>query len=94
VYDHRSHTQTRIVTPSPTKGKVHPLLFVAVGMLLMLAVWLVIGVVANWWTITLTYGRPRTYQTDADVGHGGLSHFIVIKLNGGATQVSHQSTAR
>ncbi len=80
---HRAQPQAqRAITPPSTKGRVHPLLFVAVGMLLMLALWLAFGMVANWWTIThddLIYGRPRTYQADANVGHGSLpSHFIVI----------------
>ena len=30
----------------------------------------------------VTYGYPRTYQTDADVGHGGVSHFLVLNLHG------------
>ena len=29
-----------------------------------------------------TYGYPRTFQTDANVGHGGVSHFIVVNLHG------------
>jgi len=33
-------------------------------------------------TIDATYGNPRTYQTDKDVGHGGVSHFIVLNNNG------------
>lgn len=28
------------------------------------------------------YGNPRTFQCDADVRHGGMSHFIVENLNG------------
>lgn len=30
----------------------------------------------------VTYGYPRTFQTDANVGHGGTSHFIVLNLHG------------
>ena len=30
----------------------------------------------------MTYGYPRTYQTDANVGHGGISHFIVLNRHG------------
>jgi hypothetical protein len=30
----------------------------------------------------LTYGNPRTSQTDKDVGHGGVSHFTVENLGG------------
>lgn len=30
----------------------------------------------------VTYGYPRTFQTDANVGHGGVSHFIVLNVHG------------
>lgn len=87
VHDQRSRTRaqprrTQRTIPTPqARGRPHALLFVGVGMLLMLALWLAFGMVANWWLVTqddLHYGRPRTYQTDADVGHGGVSHFIAI----------------
>lgn len=44
---------------------------------------------ANWWqrhTDDVTYGMPRTFQTDQYVGHGDSSrhpdHFIALNLNG------------
>lgn len=41
--------------------------------------------VVNWWNVIhddLTYGRPCTYQTDANVGHGSKpSHFIAINYH-------------
>lgn len=47
-----------------------------------------ITVLGMWWTNQTsqwTYGYPRTYQTDANVGHGTLahpmSHFIAANLN-------------
>jgi len=50
--------------------------------------WVVLNVLANWWQITLDdwhYGRPRTFQTDAVVGHNDSaanpSHFIALNLN-------------
>ena len=54
----------------------------------------IIGVIAiqalgNWWerhTDDVTYGFPRTYQTDQFVGHGDSQahpdHFIALNLNG------------
>jgi hypothetical protein len=60
-------------------------------MALLIAVigWGVLTVFANWWTNTTqqwTYGYPRTYQTDAVVGHNDSqarpSHFIAVNLNG------------
>ena len=80
----------RIVIHSepPPKRKIHWSLILGFGMLLMLLVgvggiWL-----ANGWTnhqLDVTYGMPRTYQTDAVVGHGDSasnpSHFIFLNLN-------------
>lgn len=67
----------------------HPLLYLGIGMLIMLALWVAIMGVGNWVTTTmdnLHYGYPRTYQIDAFVGHneasGTPSHFIAINLHG------------
>lgn len=66
-------------------GKVHPLFYLGLGMLFMLVLWLLITTAISWTTTTLDdlhYGRPRTFQTDARVGHneqsGRPSHFIAI----------------
>lgn len=40
-----------------------------------------IQAIGNWQT-DQRYGMPRTYQTDKDVGHGGVSHFRVENLQG------------
>jgi len=34
------------------------------------------------WSDDRTYGYPRTFQTDANVGHGGMSHFIAVNEHG------------
>jgi hypothetical protein len=67
----------------------HPLLYLGVGMIAMLALWTLLTVAISWWNTTwddLHYGRPRTFQIDAFVGHnesaGTPSHFIAINLNG------------
>jgi hypothetical protein len=67
----------------------HPLLYLGVGMIAMLALWTLLTSAISWWNVTwddLHYGRPRTFQIDAYVGHnetpGTLSHFIAINLNG------------
>lgn len=67
----------------------HPLLFLGLGMLLMLALWVGLTQVINWAANeinTLTYGYPRTFQVDAFVGHnesaGTPSHFLAINLRG------------
>jgi len=84
-------------TPSPkvirSKRKfwhgAHPLLYLGVGMIAMLALWTLLTMAISWWNMTwddIHYGRPRTFQTDAFVGHnesaGTASHFMAINLNG------------
>ncbi len=77
----------------PSKRKslrgAHPLLYLGVGMIAMLALWTLLTSAISWWNTTwddLHYGRPRTFQMDAYVGHnetyGTPSHFIAINLNG------------
>lgn len=70
-------------------GRAHPLLFLGVGMLVMLVLWTLLTMAASWWSTTwddIHYGRPRTFQVDAVVGHNDSptspSHFIAINLNG------------
>ena len=67
----------------------HPLLYLGIGMLGMLILWIVLMGVVNWFNTTMDdihYGRPRTFQTDQFVGHsesGGVpSHFIAVNLYG------------
>ena len=62
-----------------------------VGVLFLVGItgWLAISVLGAWWQAKQddwTYGNPRTYQTDAVVGHGDSannpSHFIAQNLKG------------
>jgi hypothetical protein len=67
----------------------HPLLYLGIGMLGMLVLWTILVFLVGWVGTTMDdirYGRPRTFQTDAVVGHNDSaaspSHFIAINLNG------------
>ena len=69
--------------------RFHWLFFVGLAMFTMLIGWILLTTVANWWQVTQDdwhYGRPRTYQVDAVVGHNDSptnpSHFIAINLRG------------
>jgi hypothetical protein len=69
------------------RRRFHWLFFVGLAMFTMLIGWVLLTTVANWWQITQDdwhYGRPRTYQVDAVVGHHDSmtnpSHFIAINL--------------
>lgn len=66
----------------------HWLVFVGLFMLIMILGWIAFSALANWWQVTQDdwhYGRPRTFQIDAVVGHNDSvtnpSHFIAINLN-------------
>lgn len=84
----RNTTRQVPSTPKAPKRKVHWLLPVGIGMIAMLILWEV-GTLALSWSLAryddIRYGNPRTYQTNAVVGHGDSpahpSHFIAINLN-------------
>jgi hypothetical protein len=68
--------------------RAHWLLYAGLAMLVMILGWVALSAFLNWWQITQDdwhYGRPRTYQVDAVVGHNDSasspSHFIAINLN-------------
>jgi hypothetical protein len=73
--------------PPPKKNK-HYLVYVGVGMLFMLALWVGFQMLGNWWN-NHVYGNPLTYQTDQVVGHSDSTdhptHFIAINLNSRVT---------
>ena len=57
-------------------------------MLIMIIGWVAFNALGSWWQTTQDdwhYGRPRTFQTDAVVGHNDSStnpsHFIALNLN-------------
>lgn len=67
---------------------IHWSFIVGIAMLTMIVGWLSFSALSNWWTVTQNdwrYGRPRTFQTDAVVGHtdspSNPSHFIAMNLN-------------
>ncbi len=77
-----------LLRKSKVSRQAHPLLYLGIGMIAMLLLWTVLSSVFGWFATTvddIRYGRPRTYQTDAFVGHaeqgGTPSHFIAINLN-------------
>ncbi len=82
------HTPRPKQTMRP-RARLHPLFFLGVGMLATLALIAVLSIVISWFTTTandLRYGRPRTFQIDAYVGHseapGMPSHFLAVNLHG------------
>ncbi len=87
-----SGMQSNAVAPSSIQGWRHsrrfPLIAVIVGMLVMAAFVVALSTIGSWWQVhqdDVTYGRPRTFQIDAVVGHNDSpsnpSHFIFVNLN-------------
>ncbi len=77
-----------VETIPKAKRHIHPLLYLGVGMLAMAALFLLLSSAGTWIQTTkddLTYGRPRTFNIDAVVGHNDSAanptHFIAINLN-------------
>jgi hypothetical protein len=75
--------------PPQEKRHMHWLVWVGIGMLVMIAGWILFSSASTWWTNqqnTWSYGLPRTYQIDQVVGHADSvahpSHFIALNLNG------------
>jgi hypothetical protein len=88
----RSTTEQQVFMPARKERlprNVHWLVYMGIGMIAALALFVVGSAVVSWTTNKyndITYGYPRTYQTDAVVGHGDSpqheSHFIAMNLHG------------
>lgn len=77
-------------TQKEEQKKVHWLLYVGVGMIAALALWVTASAFLAWGTEKyndIIYGNPRIYQTDYVVGHNHdslahPSHFVALNLHG------------
>ncbi|MEO8971872.1 MAG: hypothetical protein ABI406_09780 [Ktedonobacteraceae bacterium] len=85
---HATVPHTEALQRNGQKHRFHWLVFVGGAMLVMVLGWVVLSMFASWWQVTQDdwhYGRPRTYQVDAVVGHNDSptnpSHFIALNLN-------------
>lgn len=86
----RSTTSAYDVPPTRRDRRgIHWLLYVGSGMLAALALWALGATALTWGTNeynNILYGYPRTFQTDAVVGHNDStrspSHFIAENLHG------------
>jgi len=82
-----TRTQEHSPAPQPAR-RMHWLFYAGFAVALVAGTQMVCTLVAGWWTTyqnDLHYGRPRTYQTDARVGHDDMdtpSHFIALNLHG------------
>ncbi len=89
VYTDDMTPQSSIVRSRGTsRVRFHWLVFVGLAMFIMIIGWVAFNALGSWWQVTQDdwhYGRPRTFQTDAVIGHDDSastpSHFMAINLN-------------
>jgi hypothetical protein len=90
----RPHTTALRYRPLETRKlpqrrfHLHWSLLFGVAMFVMLLGWVLLSALGSWWQVQQDdwhYGRPRTFQVDAVVGHDDSathsSHFIAMNLN-------------
>ncbi len=68
----------------PRPGK-HPMFYIGICLVILvlfLMAYTFIPPAFQNWQDNRTYGYPRTFQTDANVGHGGTEHFIALNNHG------------
>jgi hypothetical protein len=75
--------------PPRRRRRMHWSAIFGIGMTMMVILFISWTLISNWWTnhqLDATYGFPRTWQTDAVVGHSDSadhpSHFIFLNLSG------------
>jgi hypothetical protein len=81
----RLPVQTRVEEAPRTKRRFSWKGYFVGFVLLMICGYILVNLVLSVIHTTsdnLTYGNPRTSQTDKDVGHGGVSHFTALNLGG------------
>lgn len=85
----RGNKRIVIHNEPPPRKRHHWLLYIGIGMIVMLALYVGFQMLGNWWTehqLDATYGFPRTYQVDAIVYSGDTSdhpsHYIFLNLSG------------
>jgi len=68
----------------PRQGK-HPLFYIGIFLVILVAfltAYTLVPPALQKWSDDRTYGYPRTFQTDANVGHGGVEHFFALNNHG------------
>ena len=68
----------------PRPGK-HPMFYIGICLVIMVAfltAYTLIPPALQKWSDDRVYGYPRTFQTDANVGHGGTEHFLALNNHG------------
>jgi hypothetical protein len=84
----RGNKRIVIHNEPPPRRHIHWSFVLGLGMILMLALWVLGSYALSWWNnhqLDTAYGMPRTYQIDQVVGHTDSAqhptHFIAVNLD-------------
>ena len=85
-YDLSPYNRNERRTEELQRPGKHPLFYIGICLVILvvfLTAYTLIPPALQKWSDDRTYGYPRTFQTDANVGHGlGASHFLVVNVHG------------
>lgn len=78
-----------VIHHEPPPRKFHWSVFLGLGMMLAIGMWVGSSYLLTWWTdhqLDSLYGMPRTYQVDQVIGNGDSithpTHFVFLNLSG------------
>ncbi len=84
-YDLAPYTKSERRTEELQRPGKHPLFYIGICLVILvvfLTAYTLIPPALQKWHDDSTYGYPRTFQTDANVGHGGTEHFLALNNHG------------
>jgi hypothetical protein len=84
-YDLAPYARGERRTEELSRPGKHPLFYIGICLVILvvfLTAYTLIPPALQKWSDDRTYGYPRTFQTDANVGHGGIEHFIALNNHG------------
>jgi len=84
-YDLKPYGREERRTEELRRPGKHPMFYIGICMVIMvlfLMAYTFVPPALQKWQDDKTYGYPRTFQTDANVGHGRTEHFIALNNHG------------
>ncbi len=84
-YDLAPYNRSERRTEELQRQGKHPMFYIGICLVILvvfLTAFTLIPPALQKWSDDRIYGYPRTFQTDANVGHGGTEHFLALNNHG------------